>query len=929
MEGPKFCSNCGEDLKNDAKFCQKCGTEVKIAAPAVPAAETAAADTEKKAESFTDTIAKNNPFPSLFKKTKEFLIKNKKPVIITAGVAAVLITGIVIFNAVWDFTKLEWDNETDIKLDLTSGTVLNVGVNAEDREKQPISEIEFTVSGGEVEVEGTKAIWTLPSKNGEYEISAKAPSGKTIKKTIKKVVTEEEDSSKLAGLFSSDDEGDENADTDNDGLTNGKEKELGTNPNRADSDLDGLMDKYEVEVSKTNPKKNDTDEDGLYDGDEISLGLDPNKADSKGDGVKDSERNLSYSFTENGVSVEINGKGNIASTSVDIINNASFKTIEGLSDTIYNFSTSGKLQNAKVTIKYDDHNLIANSIDEGQLTLYYLNDETKELEKVEGGIVNSAANTFTVELKHFSKYVFGNADVKKSALSANILFVIDNSVSMYTETQVRAAGYDEVNGADGNDKTFKRLSLTKDMIDKLTGSFKFGVAEFSGNYINLQKFTDNKDSAKSAVEKMRSKWNSNANGTNIAISMTHGIEEFTKNDNTVHYMVLLTDGKDTSETFKSKKDSIISDAKEREVKICTIGLGDKIDTEILNEISEATGCDYYSASDKTALDEIYDIIGSDINYGYTDTDDDNDTDGMIIADSGFIVSRDGFAFDNYGSVKSPLGHCFGIAAFAEARFVGNLPTSLDKRTLNYREKLKQKTATADGYDLSGTYFVGKGNLYDFRFTTPGLSNITFAPGKELPADYRDRIEDGVWMINKTYYDQLEKVGYNFLIKDANDYEKEVSGVSKIQSTRLDDNSSKLSSATDDEVALIHAIWRLFITQAADNKKFFFNSEPDKTWAELTNKLQSGDPVILGVELSFGGHAINAVKIVQDNNDANIFRLGVYDNNYPGELRYIEVTRKKLSKIALSYTNWTNDYSYAFDYYDEKDIKTTVEEPVLQ
>ena len=28
MEGKKYCSNCGEELKLEAKFCAKCGTEV-------------------------------------------------------------------------------------------------------------------------------------------------------------------------------------------------------------------------------------------------------------------------------------------------------------------------------------------------------------------------------------------------------------------------------------------------------------------------------------------------------------------------------------------------------------------------------------------------------------------------------------------------------------------------------------------------------------------------------------------------------------------------------------------------------------------------------------------------------------------------------------------------------------------------------------
>jgi hypothetical protein len=42
-----------------------------------------------------------------------------------------------------------------------------------------------------------------------------------------------------------------------------------------DDDLDGLTTAYELLVSKTNPYNPDTDGDGISDGDEILLGTDP------------------------------------------------------------------------------------------------------------------------------------------------------------------------------------------------------------------------------------------------------------------------------------------------------------------------------------------------------------------------------------------------------------------------------------------------------------------------------------------------------------------------------------------------------------------------------------------------------------------------------------------------------------------------------
>ncbi|MGH1364534.1 MAG: OmpA family protein [Calditrichia bacterium] len=104
---------------------------------------------------------------------------------------------------------------------------------------------------------------------------------------------------------------DGNADPDMDGLTNSEEKKLGTDPQVADtdgdglldgeefntyktdplnpdSDSDGLSDSEEVKTHKTNPNSADSDDDTLGDKDEVMThGTDPNKADTDGDGLSD------------------------------------------------------------------------------------------------------------------------------------------------------------------------------------------------------------------------------------------------------------------------------------------------------------------------------------------------------------------------------------------------------------------------------------------------------------------------------------------------------------------------------------------------------------------------------------------------------------------------------------------------------------------
>jgi outer membrane protein OmpA-like peptidoglycan-associated protein len=79
-------------------------------------------------------------------------------------------------------------------------------------------------------------------------------------------------------------------DTDRDLLTNGYEKSIGTDPNKADTDDDMLNDYEEIAKYGTNPKVADSDGDGLKDGEEtITFHTSPLKADTDGDGLKDGE----------------------------------------------------------------------------------------------------------------------------------------------------------------------------------------------------------------------------------------------------------------------------------------------------------------------------------------------------------------------------------------------------------------------------------------------------------------------------------------------------------------------------------------------------------------------------------------------------------------------------------------------------------------
>jgi Tol biopolymer transport system component len=75
-------------------------------------------------------------------------------------------------------------------------------------------------------------------------------------------------------------------DSDGDGLTDGDEADLGTDPHHPDTDGDGLNDALEV-LYGSDPLKPDSDGDGLLDGQEVALGTNPNNQDTDSDGIWD------------------------------------------------------------------------------------------------------------------------------------------------------------------------------------------------------------------------------------------------------------------------------------------------------------------------------------------------------------------------------------------------------------------------------------------------------------------------------------------------------------------------------------------------------------------------------------------------------------------------------------------------------------------
>lgn len=194
------------------------------------------------------------------------------------------------------------------------------------------------------------------------------------------------------------------------------------------------------------------------------------------------------------------------------------------------------------------------------------------------------------------------------------------------------------------------------------------------------------------------------------------------------------------------------------------------------------------------------------------------------ADSGFDVTKNAFAFSNLSTTVSKNGVCLGFSHLTTNAYNhSSLPRSL-KNT----------------YDMSTFEYdtIWNGNLHQY-----------------VPTSYL-----------KTYADDIRN---NEPILDADTMPHPDSEVVKALNYYWDDVNS--------DVALSKFSWSW-------NKSFHDKATPIDSDAvdEMIEKFKNKEIVSI-LLLGDDQHAINAYKIVQDQNDEDILYLKVYDNNFPDDL----------------------------------------------
>lgn len=889
-----YCQNCGSKINDNDQFCSNCGNRI--------VSESKTPESEQSPSTFSESMKEHSQ--QLNKKIKErivsFFNRYKKQIIISSCSLFILIIGLVLFNNLYGFVNFSWNkNYKDYQLEYVSPTTIKLGFHLSDQ--TDLDAIKIDTTCGNTERDGTDIEWDLKESTGKCEIVVSYK----LRKLKKEFQIINFNSSEEELLLEEHIDPNSDEDLDLDGLTNREETEYQTNLLSSDSDLDGLDDYYEINVSKTDPNKKDTDTDGLSDYDEIELNLDPLNSDSKQDGMKDGERTLTYTKNIDNVSLTITGTGNIASSIIETQGNTKISEKNGLIDKLYSLYTAGTINNATITINYTDQELKQYGLNEDTLSIFYYNESTSQYEKIDT-VQDKEKNTLTATLDHFSYYVVGDANEVQETSSSQVLFILDNSWSMYSNEQ-----YEEITGKeyfgeplDGFDKEGLRFQLTGNLIDRLgKKNYQIGLSEFRSDYKNAVEIGNSIDNIKETLNSMNGNFITSTEGTNINNALTKGMREFS-DDSDNKYIVILTDGQDTK-LSESRIQNIIETATKNDIKICTVGFGDASYNVALSNIANGTGCKFYSSSNALGLTELFESISAELDDNLVDLNGDSEVDGILSADSGFVVNRDGFSFPNYGTNLSGGGHCYGMATFAELYYKKVLPLKMDAITL--------KNVQSYPYDLNGTYFENYSNLYDYKLQT-NLLKYTFGHdyfGEETPSDLRT-LSDTRLLFNEVYKNEIEAGNMYDIIETETSLSPEQQlahwGVNYESAESIQLNEDKMqesSTISNDDLQLFNAIYAGFIRQqdtveyssgmdiilwlrnALGTEEISYNGRAGFINI-LTTRLNNKEAPVISSSYTGGFHAINAISLIQSTSNPNEYSIGVYDNNYPGEKRYVKI-----------------------------------------
>jgi hypothetical protein len=648
------------------------------------------------------------------------------------------------------------------------------------------------------------------------------------------------------------------------------EKELyKLSPFLIDSDSDGLTDHFELDRGFA-PALADTDGDGMPDGAEYYAGTDPKNPMS--DGVTpDSQREYTYSLDLDEVQLTATGDWLIYESIFEPYP-MSFTNRPGVISGVYELVLPSAISSANIAFDLSKMNI--DRWGEGSVpSIYCYNPEDGTFAKKDSSV---SGNIISAALGSGVYFVAADGVIEKSA-GLNIMFVIDNSGSMYSA--------DEVDGSEENDLEFRRVDFAEDLIEAIGNDANFGVSKFTLNYKLLSEISEDDSEAEAALETIRTE-KENWNGTEISQSIISAVPRFKDFPSDRNYIILITDGLPTNYN-RDNELSAIEICKENNISLITIGLGKKIDNQFLSEAAQSTGGVYYQAVNNTGFESITEKIAefltTDRNTKAPAIPDSNETestaavDVIMLADSGFSASEDRLSFVDVVTTDDKNGSDLGLALINKYYYSGTLPLKASAYTANDRSEVR-------GYDISAIEFFkdGKSNLSEYVIPVTAAYQKYANIGNKW--DF-DASENGVLPLSK---EAAEASAESFFTRTLNPYSYDgKSNVPEIlqmltfmRNKPFDSyetaviDTSKLTSPEADVLSAIN--YYNNYNRKSGVYMYSFGVNGKTAFSTLQNDLTLGRPSVLVVD----GKVYNAAKLSRMRNDGRSFIIECYD---PGAL----------------------------------------------
>ena len=152
---------------------------------------------------------------------------------------------------------------------------------------------------------------------------------------------------------------------------------------------------------------------------------------------------------------------------------------------------------------------------------------------------------------------------------------------------------------------------TKRFIDKLQPTDSAAILKFAEEIEVVEKLTQDKTSLADAIE---GEYRLSTQGTALYDSIIQAVDQLDSAKESIKVVVVNTDGADTASD--SQPSHATGHARENNTAVYTIGLGDEVDTDVLQQISHSTDGRYYAAANSGELQAIYEAIFNNIRFEY-------------------------------------------------------------------------------------------------------------------------------------------------------------------------------------------------------------------------------------------------------------------------------------------------------------------------